>query len=1106
MKRRISISKITPPRLRKVIDRPRLSELLEKNEDKKLILVLGQAAQGKSTVAAAFITKSGIPSAWVNLRRDDSDPVNLFLSTIQALQYVIKKKDLSSLYAYPAVNMGPRLETPRYREWAHAVYSKISQRVRLVFDGLDRLDSDSPSFEYLRVMLEDAPRHFHFLMLSREMPPLNIDDLKIKREAYLIENIDLAFTQKEIRSFFKEIAGLSLSALQSRRILHFTEGWVGGLVLLSETLNRLSKEDRAQYISETLPAQFAQEVFQFFGEAIFSAQPISIQNFLIHASLFDTIDPVFMNELLGIENADDILNETARRNLFIETRSTEKEQLEYRFHRLFRNFLKNKFSSIIQIKEKKRIIFKAGLLYERRKYYEESMRCYLQAGAYDEAAHLINIVGLDLLYTGRKSDLLSLLNSFPEKRLQRDPWLIFYFSMTKRFTETGKNISRLKRAFTLFEKQKIISGQMLSLAYMIEASVFGGKDIIPIFSLLQKGEQLLKKLTQTMHLFEKAILYFQLGLGYSIRGGNLWKSLSSSRAAYLILKSYDNVPLQIAALANALLPLSFLGKFNEAENISKEIEKLSQKNIYQELYVLYLINLSAVFINQGKLDQAKMVIHSAEERTKRYGLIFCQPVIHVYQLMLLPHLDEYEAAENIGNQLLGLVSVLNNVFLKGAALMQMGMNYYFKGNDYKADLFLNKSRKVFMSQKAYSISHLIVNKIIRALVCSHLKKYESAKNDLEDLLDTNKELKSDLVSFHLYLAIALYEQEKKNTDKSKKYLMKGFQLAETNGFYHTVWMSKKDFCTTCCLVLEFDLQQVMAYASRLLVDRLSGVAVGELERLSQHPEEKIRKKADEIRFAIHRRRLPRLTIKTLGGFSVLQNSVPIDEKQWLGTQPKKILKSIIARGGQGVSMWLLIEDLWPESESGEKNFKAAIHRLRKSLEPKMDQRFGSSYIHLKENKLYLDDMLIDLDILIFSAFQKSGKSKQRSGDVNSELSDYKTAIDLYQGDFLPEEDYPEVIVAKRNELKSVLLDLLLKTARIYEDRGAMNKAISYYKRAVQVDPLLETLYQRLMILYFEKGNRNAALKTYHECRSILMKELGVMPEDLTTAIYQKIQK
>jgi LuxR family maltose regulon positive regulatory protein len=75
----VNLHKIAPPNLAKIIPRPRILDFFEQNIDKKLILIVGQAAQGKSTTAASWYFHNGQrPSVWINLGPEDSDPVNFF--------------------------------------------------------------------------------------------------------------------------------------------------------------------------------------------------------------------------------------------------------------------------------------------------------------------------------------------------------------------------------------------------------------------------------------------------------------------------------------------------------------------------------------------------------------------------------------------------------------------------------------------------------------------------------------------------------------------------------------------------------------------------------------------------------------------------------------------------------------------------------------------------------------------------------------------------------------------------------------------------------------------------------------------------------------------
>lgn len=170
----------------------------------------------------------------------------------------------------------------------------------------------------------------------------------------------------------------------------------------------------------------------------------------------------------------------------------------------------------------------------------------------------------------------------------------------------------------------------------------------------------------------------------------------------------------------------------------------------------------------------------------------------------------------------------------------------------------------------------------------------------------------------------------------------------------------------------------------------------------------------------------------------------------------------------------------------------------------MKRSFGSSYIHLRENKLYLDEALMDVDVDRFLALIDQGNRNEREGQMTQALASYEKAIDLYRGDFLPEDLYIPWIETKRHELRDQFLELLLTTARLYEQRGSRSKAIARYQKALKADPLLEVACQRLMRLLSEQGKRNEALKVYERLKTALDHELDTRPDPLTDAIYQKI--
>jgi ATP/maltotriose-dependent transcriptional regulator MalT len=1103
----VNISKVTPPSLPPILHRSRLLDLLEKNKDKKLILILGQAAQGKTTLAASYVKTSKSPSAWVTLGEEDSDPYTLFHTILQSLQQVLKDVDFSHIRPHPPGKMQTNPGVHLFRDWTQSLFGLISSPIQIVLDGLDQLFPLSPAFKFLQILVENAPLNIHLIMLSRETPPpsLKFQRLKIKQEAFILTNEELAFSQDEIREFFKQIRKINLNADQLKRISAATEGWIGGLILLSESWNRFPEDSGQKSISEDLPDHFKGEVFQYFAREIFSGQPEQIQQFLLQTSIFDLLEPGFMKDFSAAENSEEILQGLARRNLFVRAIYDDQKGWLYRSHQLFRNFLRVKFESEIGDGERQSLFFRAGSLYEQRGELENALKYYLQGKAYPHVASVIERLGMKLLQSGRRDDLSAYLLSLAKKIIQGNPWLLFYQTMTRQFQGGEENAVLLKKAYALFKRKGDKQGELIALAQLIQASIYTGIHIVPLKRLVEEGEAILSSSETDEYPYARAMLGCGLGLGHILGDGDIRKGISACQNAYLISKHLKDSSLQANALNFSGLGYNLVGEFSLANEACKKAEKAVEKGVYPELRAVNLMVGCRLANGQGDFARAQVLFEELQREIDKYGFVFISPWIYEISAYLKLSRGEYLEAEETGQQYLELSTTLKSIFFRALALRLLGLVYLHRGDFRKARKVTEQSLETLTleTRSEYVLQNV---KVLLGLILYHLRDYQAAEEKLAEALNYFNRISSHIGMAETHLVIALLKWEQGKKDQAAAHLQTGFKIAEKKKYDYFLFPGTKYLARACLLALELKVGGAMDYAGHLLSTRLSSMAEDGVKKLRHHRDSKIQETARAIRRRIHRSRVPLLRIETLGGFRVFRGDSPMEEKDWDRNQPRKLLKAILSHGEEKIPKEILMDDLWPEEgpDAADKKFKTTLRRLRKSLESPIDKDFSSSYIHLHDNFVFLDRELCQVDVDLFLSLLKKGEEKERKDDGKSALSFYAEALEIYKGDFLPEELYEPWVDVKREELKGEYIEVLKKVAKIYDRQGAATKAINCYQRVIQADPLLEESYQVLMNLYANRGMLNEALRTYEACKRAFEAGLKTKPDPTTTALYKKI--
>lgn len=239
-----------------------------------------------------------------------------------------------------------------------------------------------------------------------------------------------------------------------------------------------------------------------------------------------------------------------------------------------------------------------------------------------------------------------------------------------------------------------------------------------------------------------------------------------------------------------------------------------------------------------------------------------------------------------------------------------------------------------------------------------------------------------------------------------------------------------------------------------------------------------------------------IRIHTLGRFGIQIDGRALTARELRQQKPIELLQCLIALGGRGVSKDYLSAAVWPESEGdGAMNsYDVTLHRLRKLLRYEQALIASDSRLTLSSETVWVDAWTFEkLLNHIESALRIAGEA-----DLDAQLGRHlERATALYQGGFLAREPQRAWGLSQHERLRSKFLRCIIQVGRQAELGGRWPVAEHCYQTGIEIDPLYELFYQRLMRCYLETNRNSAALSVYLRCRANLAAGLGVAPSQDT---------
>lgn len=405
-----------------IIDRPRLYRQLDRWQGYRAVVVQAPAGYGKSTLASRWIDMSGLDgqSTWYSLEADDDAPYRF-------IEYCAAALDRVSPGLLAAVQPGFQdrhsNEQRAFDQLVAALEESFlppsavaGQHLLLVLDDLQRIVS--PEVESLILkLLEFGPSHLHLLLLARQQTSLSLARLYSHGKILVLDKEDLRFTAEEVREYIDVHGFPTTSEAEVVELTARSEGWVSSLHLAVLSLRHGGSTP------DLLRAMRGDQrwLADFLATEVLNQQRPDVRRFLLETSILARFNAPLCAAVTGMDNAQAILDEIARADLFLT--ELDSDGGWYRYHHLFQDLLQRRLAAQPGAGAVAVLNRRAAAWFRSGGDMQAAVRYYLNAGADDEAAELVELqVRQALLHAPyRARDFLALL---PTEMLANRPQLM----------------------------------------------------------------------------------------------------------------------------------------------------------------------------------------------------------------------------------------------------------------------------------------------------------------------------------------------------------------------------------------------------------------------------------------------------------------------------------------------------------------------------------------------------------------------------------------------------------------------------------------------------------------------------------------------------------
>lgn len=1059
---------LLPRRRDDILTRPRLLNLLYDMVDYKLVLLSAPAGYGKSTLLVDFAHDLEHPVCWYALDASDHDPRVFVERLVHSLRRRFPGFGEQTLRALAAASDFRNGMPGLVRVLVNEIVANIAQWFVLVLDDYHALGGSPAIDAFISNFVAAQRNQCLTIVASRSVPDLPlIISLVARGGVGGIGQEEMRFLPGEIQELFAHNYDVALSDDEAAELAEQSEGWITGLLLTAYA--------RWQGVLQTwMRARNSRRpIYSYLAQEVFDQQPPEIQRFLLVSSTLGEMSPALCEEVLGVADAERLLETVEAQNLFVSRLEGESEW--YRYHHLFRDFLQARMKaqdpdawSALHVQ--------AAAWFEARGETRAAIDHDLAVANTAAAAERMAMVARDLYVAGQLTTLMTWRELLPDALLVEVPRLALHqsraafklgdYAAALHLTEIAERGYRaaddaLGAAYAQAQRCEVwlvqgrtaealaLSRQVLTLAETAglpidaEAHRLLGRayaDQGRLAAAREHFEAALKLGETQADAYGSALVRTGLAMVAGLQG-RLEEAVALHREAVQIWRRLGSDTALTDELNDMGYHLYTLGEYDEALACFRESLALSQQTGLRRAQAYALVNLCEMTRDLGVLDVAMEYGEAGHEMAQRIGDRFLASYSLEAQALTLRATGDREGA----------------YFAVDAALRQAELHptEYEQGR-YRASLGLLKAERGSVGEGLVDLDAAVARlatagapmelyraRFLRAWARCLADREAEAVADLGELLDA-METRGHLRVLttegqHMRPLLEAGLAAYKGARKGSAALRRGQSLRKV-------------------------LQEVDALAetaARLFPQRAPASAVSG----------------------------PPLRIFGFGTGQVEVGTEVVPAPAWGSVTARHLLFYMLTYRERTRDQ--ILADFWPDltPQKAKASFHTTKFRLHQAVGRDVIDFDGRVYSLHPEFDAWFD----------VTAFRQGVRAWRETQSVDA-LAD---AVKLYTGDFLT-DCYMDWCVAERESLRVQCLEALETLADRLLARRQYRRAIQALRQALALEPARETFHRQLMRAYALSGQRSRALAQYGQCEQALRAELGALPSQRTTELYERI--